>query len=51
MSPCTSPIVQIIVSLKSIEISEGILGNQKTIIGLDSFPNQLLIYLVLFGFY
>ena len=36
-SPRTSSIVQIIFSFWSFEISEGILRNQKIIIGLDSF--------------
>ena len=36
-SPRTSSIVQIIFSLWSFEISEGILRVQKIIIGLDSF--------------
>ena len=44
MSPRTSPIMQIIFSLWSVEISEGILRNQKIIIGLDSFSNHRLIY-------
>ena len=44
-SPRTSPVVQIIFSFWSFEISEGILRNQKIIIGLDSFSNQRLIYL------
>ena len=48
MSPRTSPIVQIIFSFWSFEISEGILRNQKIIIGLDSFSNQRLIHLALF---
>ena len=34
--------------LSVLEISEDILRNQKTIIGLDSFSNQRLIYLALF---
>ena len=41
-SPRTSSIVQIIFSFWSFEISEGILRNQKLIIGLDSFSNQRL---------
>ena len=41
-SPRTSSIVQIIFSFWSFEISEGILRNQKLIIGLDSFSNQCL---------
>ena len=40
MSPPISSIVQIIFSFWSFEISEGILRNQKIIIGLDSFSNQ-----------
>ena len=47
-SPRTSSIVQIIFSFWSFEISEGILRNQKIIIGLDLFSNQLLIYLARF---
>ena len=47
-SPLTSSIVQIIFSFWSSEIIEGILRNQKNIIGLDSFSNQLFIYLVPF---
>ena len=39
MSPRTSPIVQIIFSFWSFEISEVILRNQKRMIGLDSFSN------------
>ena len=50
-SPRTSSIVQIIFSFWSFEISEGILRNQKIIIGLDSFSNQRLIYLAPFGLY
>ena len=41
--------VQIIFSLWSFEISEGILKNYKSIIGLDSFSNQRFLYLALFG--
>ena len=44
-SPLTSSIVQIVFSFWSFwsfEISEGILRNQKFIIGFDSFPNQRL---------
>ena len=41
----TSSVVQIIFSFWSFEISEGILRNQKIIIGLHSFSNQCLIYL------
>ena len=51
MSPRTSSIVPIIFSFWSFEISEGILRNQKIIIGLDSFSNQSLIYFALFGLY
>ena len=50
-SPFTSFIVQIIFSFWSFEISEGILRNQKFIIGLDSFSYQRFIYLALFGQY
>ena len=39
-SPRTSSIVQIIFSFWTLEISEGILRNQKIIIGLDSFSNH-----------
>ena len=45
----TSSIVKIIFSFRSFEISEGILRNQKIIIGLDSSSNQRLTYLVPFG--
>ena len=46
MAPLKSlPIVQIIFSLWSFEISEGILRNQIIIIGLNSFSNQRLMYL------
>ena len=45
-SPRTISIVQIIFSFWSFEISEGILRNQKFIIGLDSFSNQSFIYFV-----
>ena len=45
MSPRTSSIVQIIFSFRSFEISEGILRNQKFIIGLDLYSNQRLIYI------
>ena len=48
-SPRTSSIVQIIFSFWSFEIIEGILRNQKIIIGLDSFSNPRLIYLAPFG--
>ena len=44
-SPRTSSIVQIIFSFLSFEICEGILRNQKIIIGFDSFSNQRLIYI------
>ena len=50
MSPRTSFSAQIIFSFWSFEISEGILRNQKIIIGLDSFSNHRLIYLDLFAF-
>ena len=50
-SPRTSSIVQIIFSFWSFEISEGILRNQKIIIGLDSFSYQCLKYLAPFGLY
>ena len=50
MSPRTSSIVQIIFSFWSFEISEGILRNQKIIIGLDSFSNQRLTYLAPFDY-
>ena len=33
----------------SFEISEGILRNQKFLIGLDTFSNQHFIYMALFG--
>ena len=45
MSPRTSSIVQIIFSFRSFDISEGILRNQKIIIGLDSFSKQCLKYI------
>ena len=48
-SPLTSSIVQIIFSFWSFKFSEGILRNQKFIIGLESFSNQLLIHLAIFG--
>ena len=50
--PRTSSIVQIIFFFWSFEIREGILRNQKIIIGLCSFPNHRLIYyyMALFGF-
>ena len=38
----SSSIVQIIFSFWSSEISDGILRNQKFIIGLDSFSNQTM---------
>ena len=41
-SPRTSSIVQIIFSVWSFEISEGILRNQKIIIGFDLFSKQRL---------
>ena len=47
-SPRTSSIVQIIFSVWSFEIREGILRKQKIIVGLDSFPNKRLIYLTPF---
>ena len=50
-SPRTSSIVQIIFSFWSFEIREGILRNQKIIIGLDSYSNQRLIYLAPFLLY
>ena len=50
-SPRTLFIVLITFSLWSFEIGEGILRNQKIIINLDSFYNQLLIYLVPLGLY
>ena len=46
-----SPVLQIIFSFWSLEISEGILRNQKIFIDVDSFFNQSLIYLVSFGLY
>ena len=48
-SPRTSSVVQIIFSVRSFEISEDILRNQKNIIGLDTFSNQYLKFLVQFG--
>ena len=48
-SPRSSSIVQIF-SFWSFEISEGVLRNQKTIIGLFQFFSQCLIYLAPFGF-
>ena len=50
MSPRTSSIVQIIFCFWSFEISEGILRNQKIIIGLDSFSNQRLTSLAPFDY-
>ena len=50
-SPRTSSIVQIIFCFWSFEISEGILRNQKIIIGLDSFSNQRLTSLAPFDYY
>ena len=47
-SPRTSSIVQIIFSFLFFEISEGILRNQKIIIGLDSFSKHRLS---IFGFH
>ena len=49
-TPRTSSIVQILFSVWSFEISEGIQRNQNIIIGLDSFSNQRFRYLVPFGF-
>ena len=48
-SPRTSSVVQIIFSVRSFEISEDILRNQKIIIGLETFSNQYLIFFVQFG--
>ena len=45
----TSYVVQIIFSFWSFEISGHFLRNQKFIIGLDSFSNKPLIYLVSCG--
>ena len=45
-SPRTSPIVQVIFSFWSFEISEDILRIQKLIIGQDSFSNQFFIFLI-----
>ena len=39
------------ISSWSFEISEGILRNQKSVVGLDTFSNQDLIYLVPFEYY
>ena len=50
-SPRTSSTVQIIFSFWSFEFCEGILRNQKIIIGLDLFSNQCLKYLAPFGLY
>ena len=47
----TSSLVQIMFSFWTFEISDGVLRNQKIIIGLDSFSNQQLIYLAPFGLY
>ena len=47
--PRTSSIVQVMFSFWSFEISEDILRNQKFIIGLDSFSDQCLTYLVPFS--
>ena len=47
----TSPIVQIIFSFWSFQISEGILRKQKIIMGLESFSYQRLIYFAPFGLY
>ena len=47
-SPRTSSTLQIIFSVWSFEISEGVLRNQKIIVGLDSFSNLRLIYLAPF---
>ena len=44
----TSSIVQVIVSVWYVEISEDILRNQKLIIGQESFSNHSLKYLVPF---
>ena len=44
----TSSLVQIIFSFWSFEITEGILRNQKFIIGLDSFSKQSFIHLAPF---
>ena len=49
--PRNSSIVQIILSVWSFEISEGILRIQKIIIGLDSFSSLYLLYLAQFGLY
>ena len=45
----TLPIVQKLFSFWSFVISEGILRNQKSIIGLHSFSNLRFMYLALFG--
>ena len=45
-SPRTSSIVQITFAFWSFEIREGILGNQKLLIGLDSFSKTVLKMLV-----
>ena len=44
-SPRTVSIVQIIFSVWSFKISEGILRNKKIIFGLDSISNPMLIFL------
>ena len=46
-SPRTSPIVHIIFCFRSFEISDDILRTQKLIIGLDSFSNQWIIWIIL----
>ena len=51
MSPHTSSIMQIIFSRWSFEISEGILRNQKNILGLDSFSYQRSVHLAPFRLY
>ena len=50
-SPSTPSTVQSLSSFWPFDISEGILTNQKMIIGLDSFSDHSLIYLVSFGLY
>ena len=47
----TSSVVRILFFFWSFEISEGILRNKKIMTSLDSFSNQRLIYLTLFGIY
>ena len=49
--PKSLPVVHIIFSIWSFEISEDILRNQKIIIGLDSFSNHRLTNLAPFGLY